>query len=85
MHLMMIFTCRFDKLMDELNYPVYTDDYDTAPLLRPTPVKPTQSVVELPKLRDLAAPDPKQLANTKHTLGDAGAVQVQVEEAVNPK
>ena len=38
---------RFDdrQLLDELDYPVYTHDYDTTPL---TPVEPTFSVDELP-------------------------------------
>ena len=65
---------RFDELMDELDCPVYTDDYSTIPLIRPTPVKPTQSVVELPKPCDLAAPDPEEVANIQHTPGDAEAV-----------
>ena len=65
---------RFDELMDELDCPIYTDDYNTIPLIRPTPVKPTQSVVELPKPCDLAAPDPEEVANIQHTPGDAEAV-----------
>ena len=43
---------RFDdhELLDELDCPVYTGDYDTTtPLLRPPPVEPTFSVVELPQ------------------------------------
>ena len=60
--------------MDELHCPVYTDDYSTTPLIRPTPVKPTQSVVELPKPCDLAAPDPEEVANIQHTPGDTEAV-----------
>ena len=74
---------RFDELMDELDCPVYTNDYDTIPLVRPTPVKPTQSVVELPKPHDLAAIGPKEVTNTQHTSGDAEAVQVKVKEAVS--
>ena len=65
---------RFDELMDELDCPIYTADYNTIPLLRLTPVKPTQSVVELPKPRDLAAPDPEKVTNAQHTPGDAEAV-----------
>ena len=65
---------RFDELMDELDCPIYTDDYSTIPLIRTTPVKPTQSVVELPKPCDLAAPDPEEVANIQHTPGDAEAV-----------
>ena len=65
---------RFDELMDELDCPIHTDDYNTIPLIRPMPVKPTQSVVELPKPCDLAAPDPEEVANIQHTPGDAEAV-----------
>jgi hypothetical protein len=49
---------RFDELLDELNCPVSTDDYDTIPILEQTPVEPTFSVVELPKVHNLATPDP---------------------------
>ena len=49
---------RFDELLDELDCPVNTDDYNTAPLLRPAPVEPTFSVVELPKSCDLALRNP---------------------------
>ena len=49
---------RFDELMDELECPVNTDDYNTAPLLRPAPVEPTFSVVELPKPCDRALRNP---------------------------
>ena len=38
---------RFDELLDELDCPINTDDYNTVPLLRPTPVEPTYSVVEV--------------------------------------
>ena len=38
---------RFDELLDELDCPINTDDYNTRPLLRPTPVEPTYSVVEV--------------------------------------
>jgi hypothetical protein len=57
---------RFDELLDELDCPVHTDDYNTVPLIRPTPVEPTFSVVELPKPRDHAAPDPEEVANMQH-------------------
>ena len=49
---------RFDELMDELDCPVNTDDYNTAPLLRPAQLEPTFSVVEMPKPRDLALQNP---------------------------
>ena len=41
------------------------------PLLRPTPVEPTYSVVELSKPRDLTAPDPEEVTNTEHVPGAA--------------
>ena len=40
---------RFDELLDELDCPVVTDDYATAPLLKPVPVEPTYTVVEVHK------------------------------------
>ena len=40
---------RFDELLDELDCPVNTDDYNTAPLLRPEPVEPTFCVVHVHK------------------------------------
>ena len=49
---------RFDELLDELGYPVNTDDYNTHPLLEQTPIEPTFSVVELPKIHKLTSPDP---------------------------
>ena len=50
---------RFDELLDELDCPVNTDDYNTIPLLRPTPVE------RLPKPHDLAAPNPEEVTNTQ--------------------
>lgn len=65
---------RFDELLDELDCPVNTDDYNTVPLLRPTPpVEPTYSVVELPMPRGQAAPDDTdhdQVTDTKCLPGD---------------
>ena len=52
--------------MHDLDGPVNTDDHGTTLFLRPTPVEPTYSVVELPKPSDLAAPDPEEVANTQH-------------------
>ena len=49
-------THRFDELLDELDCPVNTDDYNATPLLEP--VEPTFSVVELPKVHSCAPPDP---------------------------
>ena len=40
---------RFDELLDELDCPVNTEDYNTAPLLRPAPLEPTFSVVHMHK------------------------------------
>ena len=65
---------RFDELLDELDCPVNTDDYNTVPLLRPTPpVEPTCSVVELPKPHGQAAQDDTdhdQMTNTNLLPGD---------------
>ena len=74
---------RFDELLDELDGPVNTDDYNTIPLLRPEPVEPTFSIVELPKPRDLAAPaDPEEDLVTQHIPG-AEVVQVEMKEVIN--
>ena len=40
---------RFDELLDELDCPVNTDDYNTASLLRPAPLEPTFCVVHMHK------------------------------------
>ena len=50
---------RFDELMDELNCPINTDDYNIIPVLRPAPVEPTCSVVEVHQPH-LAPPDPEE-------------------------
>ena len=67
--------------MDDLDGPINADDHNTTPLLGPTPVEPTFSVVELPKPRDLAAPDPEEVAQTQHTPG-AEAVQVEMKDVI---
>ena len=59
---------RFDELLDELDCPVNTDDYNTIPLLAQMPVEPTFSVVELPKPCDLAPPDLKESGDTVQNL-----------------
>ena len=59
---------RFDELLDELDCPINTDDYNTIPLQVQTPVEPTRSVVELPKPRDLAEPDPEELGHSVQNL-----------------
>ena len=51
---------RFDDLLDELDGPVNTADYDIAPLLTPTPVKPMYSVVEVHKPQDLVRQNPEK-------------------------
>ena len=45
---------RFDDLLEELDGPVNTEDYDALPLLELTLVEPTYSVVEVPKPQDIA-------------------------------
>ena len=51
----------FDDLLDDLDDPVNTADYEVAPLLRPTPaVKPTFPVVEVHKRRDLPQQNPEE-------------------------
>jgi hypothetical protein len=69
---------RFDELLDELDCPVHTDDYNTVPLIRPTPVEPTVSVVELPKPRDHEAPDPEEVANMQRIPGG----EVEMKEVI---
>ena len=54
---------RFDELLDQLDCPVNTDDYNTIPLLEQTPDEPTFSVVELPKPHNLAPSDPPKELN----------------------
>ena len=57
---------RFDELMDELDCAVNTDDYNAIPLLRPTPVEPTFSVVEVPP----ASPDLSAEGANAQTIPD---------------
>ena len=47
---------RFDELMDKLDCPVYTDDYNSIPLIHSVRMQPTYSVVEVHQPH-LAAPD----------------------------
>ena len=71
-------THRFNKLLDVIDYKV---------LREPVKPTPTQSVVEMHHLRtDLAAPDPKEVANSLHIPGAAEAAeaaQVKEKEAVS--
>ena len=70
---------RFYELLDEIDRPVNTDDYEV-PVER---VKPTQSVVEVHQPRNLAAPDPEEVTNSLHIPGAAEAAQVKEKEAVS--
>ena len=57
-----------DELLDELDCP---DDYNTLPLLKPTPpVEPTYSAVELSKPRCQAASDVTDYNNDQVTDTD---------------
>ena len=59
---------RFNKILDVIDRPINTHDYKV-PVNQREPVKPTQSVVEVHQPRDLAAPDPKEVANSLHIPG----------------
>ena len=69
---------RFYELLDEIDRPVNTDDYEV-PVERQ---EPTQSVVEVHQPRNLAAPDPEEVANLLHIPGATEAAQVKETEAV---
>jgi hypothetical protein len=70
----------FNELLDVMDRP---NDYKM-PVKQREPAKPTQSVVEmLSQSRDLAAPDPEEVANTLHTPGAAEAAQVKEKAAVS--
>ena len=56
---------RFNELLDVIDRPVNTYDYEV-PVKQQKSVKPTQSIVEVHQPHDLAAPDPKEVANTQH-------------------
>ena len=70
---------QFYELLDKIDRPVNTQDYKV-PV---EPVKPTQSVVEVHQPRNLAAPDPEEVANSLHIPGAAEAAQVKEKEAVS--
>ena len=61
--------CRFDEILCELDCPVNTDDYNSAPLRRPSPVQPTCSVVDMHH-PCLAPPDPEG-PNVENVLPDS--------------
>ena len=73
---------RFNELLDVIDCPVNTHDYKVAVNQR-EPVKPTQSVVEVYRPRDLAAPDPEEVANPLRIPGAAEAAQVKEKETVS--
>ena len=73
---------RFNELLDVIDHPVNTYDYEV-PVKQQEPVKPTQSVVEVHQPRNLAAPDPEEVANLLHIPGAAEAAQVKEKEAVS--
>ena len=58
-------------ILDELDCPVYTGDYDTVPLLNnPVQVQPTHSVLEFSKPRDLVPPPDPEGANVQNMPAD---------------
>ena len=71
---------QFYEFLDRIDRPVNTQDYKV-PIKQQEPVKPTQSVVEV--YRDLAAPDPEEVANSLHIPGAAEAAQVKEKEVVS--
>ena len=73
---------RFYELLDEIDRPINTDDYEVS-VKQQEPVKPTQSVVEVHQPRNLAAPDPEEVANSLHIPGAAEAAQVKEKEAIS--
>ena len=73
---------RFYEFLDEIDRPVNTDDYEVS-VEQQEPVKPTQSVVEVHQPRNLAAPDPEEVANLLHIPGAAEAAQVKEKKAVS--
>ena len=68
-----------DELLDELDCPVNTDDYNTLPLLRPPtpPVEPTYSVVELSKPCGQAALDDTDYNQVTDTDCLSGVVEFE--------
>ena len=67
---------RFYELLDVIDRPVNTHDYEV-PVKQQEPVKPTQSVMEVHQPRNLAAPDPEEVANSLHIPGAAEAAQIK--------
>ena len=73
---------RFNELLDVIDRPVNTYDYEV-PVKQQEPAKPTQSVVEVHQPCNLAAPNPEEVANSLHIPGAAEAAQVKEKEAVS--
>ena len=73
---------QFYKFLDKIDRPINTQDYKV-PIKQQEPMKPTQSVVEVHQPRDLAAPDPEEVANSLHIPGVPDAAQVKEKEAVS--
>ena len=73
---------QFYEFLNKIDRPVNTQDYKV-PIKRQEPVKPTQSVVEVHQPRNLAAPDPEEVANSLYIPGAAEAAQVEEKEAVS--
>ena len=65
-----------------IDCPVNTHDYKV-PVKQQELVKPIQSVVEVHQPRDLAAPDPEEVANSLHIPDSAEAAQIKEKEAVS--
>ena len=72
---------RFNELLDMIDRPVNTYDYEV-PVKQQKPVKPTQSVVEVHQPHDLAA-DHAEAADKQHIPGAAETVHIEVNEAVS--
>ena len=64
---------RFDdrNLLDDLDVPVYTGDYETAPLINSVRIQPTYSVVEVHQPCHHALPPPKQSNNAQNMPADS--------------
>ena len=73
---------QFYEFLDKIDRPVNTQDYKV-PIKQQEPVKPTQSVVEVHQPRNLAAPDPEEVANSLHIPGAPEAAQVEGKEVVS--
>ena len=65
----------FDELMEELDCPVYTADYNTAPLIRSVRLQPTYSVVEVHQPR-LSVPDPEG-ANAQNRSAERNGSEIR--------